>query len=417
MIRRISCLASRGAHLHAPIYQFLPGRERIGAPIPDAADLCSTSLGTPTVHVRKGAAPGSGFCNVETGVLDVASRRGNLSRVYTYRVSLEKSRTRTRIHFFLGRVFNLRRSSFSNHVRRIGAALFRFGFVLWIFGSPIFLVRDVLRLNLRTKFSSRERSEAQDREIFAGHPVSGNVRASLLAALVISGCRWKSYIPRAPGAPAFRNLRTALRGNLNKNWLGNDRRDWHIIERKSRTETTREMLAIIFPPTSSTFKTLPKIIVKDCRCYRDAVVIIIIVVKCRHLDVREIRPKVKDLFDKIRIDWRWLFRSPLRSRGPDAHPRDTRTARGEKILRGADWKEKIRSPPVTATCIPRASVELGRIARLTPWRNFVPRFTVARALKRQRGIPRGSAEGFARYCGHVRCKRCPAVGEIARGPR
>lgn len=30
------------------------------------------------------AAPGSGFCNIETGVLDVASRRSNLSRVYTY---------------------------------------------------------------------------------------------------------------------------------------------------------------------------------------------------------------------------------------------------------------------------------------------------------------------------------------------
>lgn len=37
------------------------------------------------VHVRAwNAAPGSGFCNVETGVLDVASRRSNLSCVYAY---------------------------------------------------------------------------------------------------------------------------------------------------------------------------------------------------------------------------------------------------------------------------------------------------------------------------------------------
>lgn len=53
-------------------------------------------------HVRAwNAAPGSGFCNVETGVLDVASRRSNLSRVYTYTGCLVIS---TRIYFCRGSV-------------------------------------------------------------------------------------------------------------------------------------------------------------------------------------------------------------------------------------------------------------------------------------------------------------------------
>lgn len=49
---------------------------------------------------------------------------------------------------------------------------------------------------------------------------------------------------------------------LDKNGLGNDRRDWHIIERKSCD--TRD----ISLPTLSTFETLPKIIV-ECRRHHD----------------------------------------------------------------------------------------------------------------------------------------------------
>lgn len=50
------------------------------------------------------AAPGSGFCNIETGVLDVASRRSNLSRVYTYTGCLVTS---TREAIIAGTAFNL----------------------------------------------------------------------------------------------------------------------------------------------------------------------------------------------------------------------------------------------------------------------------------------------------------------------